>query len=635
MRNITANPPRADHSDEQPAGVPRGAENLRRNTAHVPSPPARPLRWLPSLVLLALPALAVSAAAASRSGLRSQRGWQRRPPLAPPGDRRALRLADERHRSPRVVPTSRPARIADLGWQIRGHRRLQRATASSDVLWHHQTTGDLYVWLMAGTSVSGGAYLTPSRRTDIGWQVKGVADLERDAQARPALAEPDRRRVLRLADERPRPVEHGFDPTPAAMTDPQWQLRGLADFNGDGQLDVLWHHQMTGDLYVWFMNGTTATGARSHPPALRRHPLAAPRPGRLQRRRQGRPPLAPPDDRRPLRLVMNGTRVTGRLVPHPLALRRHPLADRATAPLRRPAARVLFPRPLRAYEDGRPRWKYNFPPSHDGQRGHHPGRRQSGSSSVRPSEWERLEAFRARAVRVRPDGHRIGWRWARTTSGRPADVAIPATGRTARPTTRTTPPRFSTVPAIAGCATRRRRSAPPVLMGGSARDPGGQSGQRLGGDALSEGVGIRGATHDERAGARRGTRRGPGRGAQVRPGARPTSRPREGSAPPCGAGSRPPSFDRARRRAARSRPRRQQPLELGVDHRLPQRPAEGRPAQLARGVDAHQEGAEAGVVEVELEGLDGSWCGWSTRAPAGRRCPTAPAQRATGPPSRG
>ena len=82
-----------------------------------------------------------------------------------------------------------PDRVTDLGWQVRGLADFN-ADGKLDVLWHHQTTGDLYVWLMDGTSVSSAAYLTPSRGTDIGWQVKGVADLNGDGQARPSLAKP-------------------------------------------------------------------------------------------------------------------------------------------------------------------------------------------------------------------------------------------------------------------------------------------------------------------------------------------------------------------------------------------------------------------------------------------------------------
>ena len=33
------------------------------------------------------------------------------------------------------------------------------------------------------------------------------------------------------------------------------------DFNGDGKTDILWRNGFTGENAVWFMDGTTYTGA--------------------------------------------------------------------------------------------------------------------------------------------------------------------------------------------------------------------------------------------------------------------------------------------------------------------------------------------------------------------------------------
>ncbi|HEY0994970.1 MAG TPA: fibronectin type III domain-containing protein [Gemmatimonadaceae bacterium] len=39
--------------------------------------------------------------------------------------------------------------------------------------------------------------------------------------------------------------------------DPAWRIAAIADFNGDGQEDLLWRHSGTGDVGIWPMNGTT------------------------------------------------------------------------------------------------------------------------------------------------------------------------------------------------------------------------------------------------------------------------------------------------------------------------------------------------------------------------------------------
>jgi hypothetical protein len=39
--------------------------------------------------------------------------------------------------------------------------------------------------------------------------------------------------------------------------DPSWKIQGIADFNGDGQSDLVWRNTDTGNTYVWYMNGPT------------------------------------------------------------------------------------------------------------------------------------------------------------------------------------------------------------------------------------------------------------------------------------------------------------------------------------------------------------------------------------------
>jgi hypothetical protein len=49
-------------------------------------------------------------------------------------------------------------------------------------------------------------------------------------------------------------------PTPSTM-DPVWQAVALEDLNGDRKTDIVWQHTTTGQVDVWFMNGTVKTGS--------------------------------------------------------------------------------------------------------------------------------------------------------------------------------------------------------------------------------------------------------------------------------------------------------------------------------------------------------------------------------------
>src|SRR2546430_10188688 len=47
-----------------------------------------------------------------------------------------------------------------------------------------------------------------------------------------------------------------------------WHVESVSDFNGDGNSDVLWRQDGTGQVYVWEMNGqqVQAEGAVAHAP---------------------------------------------------------------------------------------------------------------------------------------------------------------------------------------------------------------------------------------------------------------------------------------------------------------------------------------------------------------------------------
>ena len=79
---------------------------------------------------------------------------------------------------------------------------------NADILLHHQTTGQLYIWLMDGT-------------TKIGQGSIGTVNSS------------------------------------------EWAIISHDDFNGDGNADILLHHQTTGQLYIWLMDGANKIGQGS------------------------------------------------------------------------------------------------------------------------------------------------------------------------------------------------------------------------------------------------------------------------------------------------------------------------------------------------------------------------------------
>ena len=90
------------------------------------------------------------------------------------------------------LATVNPGVVSDTNWKIMGVGDFN-GDGQPDILWHHQTTGTLSAWLMNGTNLA----------------ALGTVN-------------------------------------PGVVSDTNWKIVGVGDFNGDGQPDILWHHQATG-----------------------------------------------------------------------------------------------------------------------------------------------------------------------------------------------------------------------------------------------------------------------------------------------------------------------------------------------------------------------------------------------------
>ena len=141
--------------------------------------------------------------------------------------------------------------VADQNWRVAGIGDFD-GDGKADILWRHAGTGDNYIYLMNGTTIVGEGFIRTVADQD--WRVAGVGDFDGDGKAdilwrNSATGQ----NYLYPMDGTAIKPSEGFIRT---VADSNWEVKGVADFDGDGKADVVWRNGQTGENYLYPMDAT-------------------------------------------------------------------------------------------------------------------------------------------------------------------------------------------------------------------------------------------------------------------------------------------------------------------------------------------------------------------------------------------
>jgi hypothetical protein len=131
----------------------------------------------------------------------------------------------------------------------------------SDVLWRNSGNQDVggaaAIWLLNGSNIlqSGGLGTIAAV-----WSIVGQRDFNGDGKA--DILWRNTSGNLAIWEMNGTTILNATDPAVGAVS-VDWSVVGTGDFNGDGYGDILWRNTTTGDLAIWFMNGTAILNANS------------------------------------------------------------------------------------------------------------------------------------------------------------------------------------------------------------------------------------------------------------------------------------------------------------------------------------------------------------------------------------
>ena len=154
----------------------------------------------------------------------------------------------------------------DTAWRIAGTGDFN-ADGHRDLLWQH-TDGWVAVWLMRGQTLMAGWSLQPDRVADTDWQIVAVADIDRDNRP-DILWQHETTGAVSVWYMNGTVLRDGRLLTGAQGIGADWKVVGVGDFNGDLSQDLLWRHQTTGAMAMWFLNRDQQLfGAQLNPNAV-------------------------------------------------------------------------------------------------------------------------------------------------------------------------------------------------------------------------------------------------------------------------------------------------------------------------------------------------------------------------------
>jgi elongation factor P hydroxylase len=133
----------------------------------------------------------------------------------------------------------------------------------TDILWHNQSTGRVYAWFLEpdGLFASGTAVLDAN--LDTSWEIVDAKDMNGDGHVDIVFHHQAYGRVAVWY------LEDGVYQSDEAVTEvnaaPPWKIVGVEDMNGDGHMDLVLHNQSSGRSVVWFLeNGVYQNYAAVH-----------------------------------------------------------------------------------------------------------------------------------------------------------------------------------------------------------------------------------------------------------------------------------------------------------------------------------------------------------------------------------
>ena len=134
----------------------------------------------------------------------------------------------------------------------------------ADILWRHHGaggTGEKYLYPLNGTAIlSGEGYLRTV--SDMSWEVAGIGDFDGDGNSDILWRnQATGQNYIYFMNGTAIQSSEGYIRT---VADQRWKVVGVGDFDGDGRADIVWRNSASGENYIYPMQGLTVKASEGY-----------------------------------------------------------------------------------------------------------------------------------------------------------------------------------------------------------------------------------------------------------------------------------------------------------------------------------------------------------------------------------
>ena len=139
--------------------------------------------------------------------------------------------------------------VGDTNFEIRGLGD-QNGDGKADTLWRNRVTGQVYFWPMDGATPLGEIFVST---VSTNYDIVGTGDFNGDRKSDILWRNLTNGEVWIWLMDGPTPLSQVY----VDRVDPGYVVKGVGDLDGNGKADIVWHNGTSGEVWVWPMNGTT------------------------------------------------------------------------------------------------------------------------------------------------------------------------------------------------------------------------------------------------------------------------------------------------------------------------------------------------------------------------------------------